>query len=319
MKVLTLFIFLICFASTVSAFLGIFEQGDTVTYSIVCTEDGGKRDSGCTAPGVAVFSPSDSVGLNGSLSEISDNQVPGLWRGNWTIGTTNESGVWHIFINLTNSNGTPAATVINFQVVKNNYGIENLVSTVNTSIISNITKGILAVDANTVTTLDNQAVINANLRSMNLTILANISNTQIGITRNLSNDYGFFSPLLSIFNASLIANLSANLKNLESRNDTQSILSTINASNASILSNISRSSLVSSVSGPDQIQIGLECARQVHRQNLTISFGYNFTNESLNLLNTYYNFTSLNIFINESYGYNNRSMLNRTTKNTSNG
>lgn len=303
-----------------AANLGVYEPGDGVTFSVVCLENGGKRDSGCSAGGVIILSPLKSLtALNGvteTFAEVSDASQPGLWFGNFSVPAAAARGTWSIFINLTNSNSTPASTALQFQVVSPNRDFDSLgdsielhnstvknqflllntslktnlsndngffsplISTVNAGIQSNATDikvNATAAQSNTLTILDNQAVINANLRSMNLTILGNITNAHAGTMTELGRI------------------------------------------NLSILVNVTRTGFSATVSSSDQNSIATKCAGQVYRQNGTITFIYNFTNSSLNLLMTQRNFTGLGILVNESYNYNNLSMLNRTEMRTENG
>ena len=304
MKILAFIAVLCITAPGIFAFLGIYEPGDTVQFSAVCLEDGGKRDSGCSSPGASAFGPGNISGQNLSFAEVSDNAAPGLWRGNFTLTTEHQSGSWTIVLNLTNTNGTPGTTAVQFQAVGDGRGPDNT-------------------GANVVTALSNQAVIQAAVTEVNETV----KKINASIIKNLSNDNGFFRPLFFDLNSSILNNLT----NVQKRdNDTSSILglmlnsnsslsTLMNNINLSILLNISKSTFSSSVSSSDKVEIGRECAVQNYRQNMTTTIFYNFSNNSMQLLQIKYNFTNLGILINETYSYNNESMLNLTNRSTSNG
>lgn len=176
MKKIIWFLIFVTLSYSCFAFLGVFEPGDFISYSVVCLEDGGKRDTACTGgEGASAFilGPYDSVPINSSLDEVSDTNSPGLWRGNFTVGTNNQTGLWSIFLNLTNSNGTPGATVLHYQIVGDTHGLD-------------------AIGTNTVTILSNQAVLksrqenlndslNRSIHQINSSTLLNITNAEAGI------------------------------------------------------------------------------------------------------------------------------------------
>ena len=125
--------------------------------------------------------------------------------------------------------------------------------------------------------------------------------------------------------ATILSNQATLQNNIETVNDTVkainlSILGNltlqhdalISTLNLSILENISISTFTSTVSPAVQEAIGLQCAVQTLRANLSITFGYNESN--LFLLNASYNYTGLEIFINESYEYDNLSFLKNVTR-----
>jgi len=149
------------------AFLGTYEPGEFVTFTIVCLEDGGKRDAACTSPGAGIYGPGNVTPDNATMTEVNEDSAPGLWKGNYTVQAHDEKGLFGIFINLTNVNGTPASTVLHFQVVGDTHGLD-------------------ATGANTVTILSNQIVIQGNIKDANQTILENISNSHTDIINNLT-------------------------------------------------------------------------------------------------------------------------------------
>lgn len=131
---------------SLAANLGFYKAGDTVTYSVVCLTDEGAKDTGCSAPDDDILDPDDTVAKSptSALAEVNETAFPGLWRGSYTIPSSPTAGTWSIFIELTNSNSTTAATVLNFQVLSDsNYpashgdlssGIVTLTSTTETQI-----------------------------------------------------------------------------------------------------------------------------------------------------------------------------------------
>lgn len=100
------------------ATLGAYEAGETLTYSVVCLTDAGAKDIGCSASDDDILDPDDTTAKSPTtaLAEVSDASFPGLWRGNYTVPTSPHKGTWSIFVEMTNSNGTLAATVLNFEV-----------------------------------------------------------------------------------------------------------------------------------------------------------------------------------------------------------
>jgi len=114
---------LIIMGLAVTASLGTYEAGDTVVYTVVCLEDGGKQDTGCSSPNSTILSGNDSTGKSPTLAlaEVSDTYFPGLWRGNYSVEEGSYVGTWSIYIRLTNTNGTAASTVLHFQVANNSF------------------------------------------------------------------------------------------------------------------------------------------------------------------------------------------------------
>ena len=283
------------------AFLGIYEPGEIVRASVMCLEDGGKRDSGCTSPGAGLLGPYNATPDNITFVENDASSSPGtagLWRVNYTVGAGDVAGLWTVILNLTNSNGTPGSTVIQFEVVGDGRGIDNT-------------------GANVVTALSNQAVIQAAVSNVNETV----KNVNTSIIRNLSNDKGFFGIQFLDINTSIIRNLSNDKGFFQPLLDAvnNSLYNYMSAVNISILRNLSIGSVPSTLSSDGQTAVGLECAKQVHRQNMTADIFYNFSNNSMQLLQIKYNYTGLGILINETYSYNNESLLNLTNRSTSNG
>lgn len=101
------------------ASLGEYAAGDTVTYTVVCLTDAGAKDSGCSAPDDDILEPANSTAKSptSAMAEVSDANFPGLWRGNYTVPASPTKGTWSVFVEMTNSNGTLAATTLNFQVL----------------------------------------------------------------------------------------------------------------------------------------------------------------------------------------------------------
>ncbi len=194
--------------------------------------------------------------------------------------------------------------VHNFTFTANSTGIHTIVLCDNTStqlLVQNTDKTDLAtILSNQATLQDNIMTVNDTVKNINTSILRNLSlqhgevltligNINTSIILNLSNDFGFFGPMLNILNNSIVLRL-----------------------NTSILRNISLSTFTSSVSPTDVLLIGMEAARQVLKQNLTIFYGYNRT--SFAIINVSYNYSSLGIYLNESFGYDNDSYLVNVTR-----
>ncbi len=100
------------------ASLGAYESSETLTYSVICLTDAGSKDTGCSAPDDDILDPDDTTAKapTSAMAEVSDANFPGLWRGNYTVPASPKKGTWSIFVELTNSNGTLAATILNFEV-----------------------------------------------------------------------------------------------------------------------------------------------------------------------------------------------------------
>lgn len=200
-KAIIVFLILVvcCSFTSLAAFLGVYEPGETIRYTVVCLEDGGKRDTSCTGgsgDNAYVLGPFESSPINSSLSEVSDTEAPGLWRGNFSLGSGNQTGLWSVYINLTNVNGTKAATVLHFQVVGDTHGLD-------------------AAGANSVTSLSNQAVLKADLRTANVSI-------QNYVTTNVTKILGNITSAVS----DIIGNLTAASSDIVSRGDSAWITAT---------------------------------------------------------------------------------------------
>ena len=158
--ILGLVLFFLLANISLAANLGFYKAGDTVTYSVVCLTDEGTKDTGCTSPDDDILDPDDTTAKSptSALAEVSDGNFPGLWRGSYTIPASPTAGTWSIFIELTNTNSTTAATVLNFQVLSDsNYpashgdlssGIVTLTSATETQ-IDNIETDTAAMDTST--------------------------------------------------------------------------------------------------------------------------------------------------------------------------
>ena len=138
-------------------------------------------------------------------------------------------------------------------------------------------QGINSTGANVVTALSNQAVIQAAIKTTNDTIKERT------------------------------ASINATIKDVNS-----SIHAKILDINQSILYNLSRTSFSSSVSTGDQKAIGLECAKQTLGANVTTTFILNLTSFFVQKVN--YDYAVLGLNFNETYRYNNLSMLNLTNR-----
>jgi len=147
-KGMLLIIMLALVSGIVYASLGTFEEGETVYYSVVCLTDDGTKDSGCTNPASYIYDPDDTSPKfpTSEIAEVDETNAPGLWRGYYTIPSDPMYGTWSIYVSLTNSNGTKAATVLHFQVVNKSFeGLKNYVDDIpeiksdTDEIINNIT------------------------------------------------------------------------------------------------------------------------------------------------------------------------------------
>ena len=131
-----LFLFLAFFVlmlQSVNSALGVYEAGDTVTYSVVCLNDESNKDTGCSAPDDDILDPDDTTAKSptSALAELSDANFPGKWRGSYDIPAASLIGTWSIFIELTNSNGTAGATTLSFQVVSDKWATPTNVTDLN--------------------------------------------------------------------------------------------------------------------------------------------------------------------------------------------
>ena len=150
-KFVFLMVFILLSSFAYAQYLGIYEPGETLRWSVLCEFTNGTRDSGCSNDPARIFGPLDEVAINGSIFEVGDSLYPGLWRGNYTVGTNNQTGLWTIYVNFTNSDSDNIARVMYFQVVGNNHGIDTI-------------------GTNAATAVDNQAVINTNIFQHNTTM-----------------------------------------------------------------------------------------------------------------------------------------------------
>ncbi|RLI90967.1 MAG: hypothetical protein DRO95_05210 [Candidatus Altiarchaeales archaeon] len=133
--------------------LGTFEPGDSVIYSVVCHTDEGVRDAGCTYVNVTIINPDGTeYGETAQMSEVNEAKFPGLWSGTFDIPSDAISGIWRIYISLTNSNGTTGATVREFQVITDRVSDEDI-SDLCTQ--ANLTQGIVVLTSTTETQIDN--------------------------------------------------------------------------------------------------------------------------------------------------------------------
>ena len=102
----------------------VYEVGETFTFTFVCLTDEGDKDSGCGTADCDILDPDDTTAKEptSACAEVSDANFPGLWRGSYLIPSTPTVGTWSVFIELTNSNSTTAATTMHFQVVEDTFG-----------------------------------------------------------------------------------------------------------------------------------------------------------------------------------------------------
>lgn len=144
--ILVLVLFALLANISLAANLGVYETGDTVTYSVVCLTDEGKKDTGCGTSDDDILDPDDTTAKapTVALAEVSDANFPGLWRGSYLIPADPLKGTWSIFIELTNTNSTTAATVLNFQVLTDYFATQG-----------DLTSGIVVLTSATETQINN--------------------------------------------------------------------------------------------------------------------------------------------------------------------
>lgn len=206
------------------------------------------------------------------------------------LACANYTSIYNASNNLVNFNFTTQEIVdgtgiFNFTFSPNGTGIYTIVLCDNTStsilVRTTVPTDLATILSNQATLQDNIETVNQTVKDINVSITATIGKVNLSIIENLSNDFGFFDPLLNILNLSILINLSNSL-------------------------------FSSSVTSADTVIIGRECARQSLGANVTIAFGYNKSNFAL--INSTYNYTGLGIFINETYHYDNESFLINTTR-----
>jgi hypothetical protein len=100
--------------------LGVYDGGETVDYSVCCLTNEASKDTGCTAENETILNPSSDNPISNTsyIKEVDDTNYPCLWRGSYDIPTGAEDGTWSIYLQLTNSNGTLAGTVLTFEVTE---------------------------------------------------------------------------------------------------------------------------------------------------------------------------------------------------------
>lgn len=284
--------------SSVMAFLGTYEPGESALFYFYCLQDGGTSDAACTK-GSAYVQKSDAsiyvVDTANSYTQITAISKA-LWEVNYTIPIGDPIGTYTFAVNITNSNGTGAATTESFQVVADNAGINSTGTNVITALSNQaVIQASISQVNNSVTTMNSSINKNINLSEFNLSLMKNIN--------------------ISDLNKSLMKNI--NLTDLNNsitngfNNLNNSLTANINMTklNQSILLNISQSSSSISVSASDQAAIGKQCAIQTLGANFTKRFSYNFSDYSLRNVSTDYE--SLGLIINETY-----SMKNNTINQT---
>ena len=190
--------------------------------------------------------------------------------------------------------------VYNFTFNANGTGIHTIVLCDNTSTQINVET---TDETDLGTILSNQVTLQDDIQSVNDTIKNRTKIINTSIIANLSNDNSFFRPFFKSINDSIILNLSNDLGFFDP------LFSTLNDS---ILSNFSSSSISTSVSSSDQISIGRQCAVQTLGANFTINYHYNKT--SFFVVNISYNYSALDIKLNETFAYDNESFLTNVTR-----
>lgn len=149
---------------------------------------------------------------------------------------------------------------------------------------------------------------NANASGIHTIVLCDNTSTNINVETTDETDLG-----------TILSNQATLQNNIETINETIKEInrSIIEILNATILSNMSLSRFSTTVSSADKISIGEQCAIQNFRRNISTTFIYNLSvNSSFELLNVIYNDSDLGIIVNETFFYNNLSMLNKTQRNT---
>jgi hypothetical protein len=103
----------------VGANLGVYEGGEKVDYSVCCLTNEGSKDSGCSSENETILAPSSDNPITNTsfITEVDDTNYPCLWRGSYDVPSGAEEGTWSIYVQLTNTNGTNAGTVLTFDVV----------------------------------------------------------------------------------------------------------------------------------------------------------------------------------------------------------
>ena len=134
-NILTYLVMFLLLFQIVNASLGIYETGDTITYTVVCLTNEGTKDTGCSGNDDDILDPDDTTAKapTSALAEISDANFPGLWRGSYLVPASPKIGTWNVFIELTNSNGTLGATTLTFEVVDQKWATQTNVSDLNAS------------------------------------------------------------------------------------------------------------------------------------------------------------------------------------------
>ena len=107
-----------------SAQLGTYVADDNVTFSIVCHNDEGRVDKGCTSGNATLYAPN---GSNMAFRPMTESAAPGLWFGDFQVNRSGaQIGTWSIYIRVINSNSTDGGTVLQFQVVQSDSGFNNI-------------------------------------------------------------------------------------------------------------------------------------------------------------------------------------------------
>lgn len=190
-QIITLSLIFILLCSNAFAFLGAYEPGEDIFYSVVCRTDDGTKDTGCSGNDDDILPGNDSTAKSPTtaLAEVSDADFPGLWRGKYTVPQGAYKGTWGIFIELTNSNGTSGATTLWFQVANSsNNGLDNLIDSIDTEL-----DGLSSdIDAN-------QSYLNTSFTNRFNSVDTEISS----IDTELSNSFGSIYNNLTDINTSL--------------------------------------------------------------------------------------------------------------------
>ncbi len=233
--------------------------------------------------------------------------------------------IWNSTGNITHDGITmeeiPVGTGIhNFTFNANGTGIHSIVLCDNTStqlLVQNTDKtDLTTILSNQATLQDNIETVNDTVKEINTSILENVSQSLFTTDMTLVLD-GLFTvnETVLLINTSITENVSRSVLTTDLTlvlDGLFTVNETVKQINRSILDNISRSSFSSSVSAADQVSIGEQCALQTLGQNYTIFYGYDRSTFFLN--NVTYNYTGLNIQLNETYTYDNESFLNVTER-----
>lgn len=266
-------------AAPFKAFLGTYEPGDNVIFVFVCLQDGGYADIDCVNGQAELLAPSNQGDVQ--IVTIPDDAVTELG------GVGSFPGAWKVNFTIPQLSTSIHAGTWNLYVnITNVNGTKG--ATIESFQVVFENQGINSTGANVITALSNQALLKDNIKTVNQTVK--------DINQSIQENASKFPS----------ADITGVLAAIRTTN------ATIKEVNQSILSNISQSAFSSSVSGADQRAIGKECAKQSLGANATIEFTFNMS--SFYIQRARYNYEALGVAFNETYSYNNISMLNLTNR-----